>query len=303
MKRIGKAVGAAVLVVVIAAGAFFVWANVAASGRRGVIYDVHAVELPGERGPEAVARGEHLATSRYACVECHGRDLGGGTMVDAMPVGRFFGPNLTRGKGGVVGGYTSTDWDHIVRHGVKRDGTGALMPSKDFVHMSDRELADLVAYVESMPPVDREMPALQLGPLGTVLVATGELELAAAEIEDHHRAHPAEPPPTGETVEFGRHLTVVCRGCHGADLSGGPIAGGDPAWPPAANLTPHADGLRSWSRDDFLNAMLHARSKDGRALKMPMSNLTQYAAKATPTELNAMWAFLQSLSPKPTARP
>ena len=93
----------------------------------------------------ATARGKHLVEARYACLECHGADFAGGTMIDAPPIGKLLGRNLTQGKGSVTTKYTIADWDRIVRHGIKPDGTPAVMPSVDFFGMSDRELSDILA--------------------------------------------------------------------------------------------------------------------------------------------------------------
>ena len=53
--------------------------------------------------------------------------------------------------------------------------------------MSDQELSDIVTYIRSVPPVDNEVPGVALGPLGKVLVATGQLPLAVERIREHQR--------------------------------------------------------------------------------------------------------------------
>ena len=63
----------------------------------------------------AVERGRHLVESRYVCTECHGKNFGGGTMIDAFPIGRPLGPNITTGKGSRTLDYKqAADWDWIV---------------------------------------------------------------------------------------------------------------------------------------------------------------------------------------------
>lgn len=132
--------------------------------------DSVALERPRERG-------EHLARARYACRDCHGTDFGGGTMAEAGPVGSFYGPHLTAGAGSRIEAFTPSDWDAIVGHGVMVDGSQAIMPAIDFHRMSDQELSDLIVYIRSLPPVDRTMPPTTLGPLGKILLATGQVEL------------------------------------------------------------------------------------------------------------------------------
>ena len=56
---------------------------------------------------------------------------------------------------------------------------------------------------------------------------------------------------------------------HRADLSGGPVPGGDPSWPPARNITPHTGGLAAWSYDDFTRAMREARGPTAQTSRSP----------------------------------
>jgi mono/diheme cytochrome c family protein len=212
-------------------------------------------------------------------------------MIDDPMIGRILGPNLTTGRGSRTLAYTPADWDRTVRHGVKPDGTPTPMPSKDFVAMSDRELSDVVTYIRSLPPVDAEVPAMTLGPLGMVLLATGQIELSATVHPDHHAAHAALPPAEAPDAEFGEHIAQVCVGCHRGDFTGGPIVGGDPSWPAAADLT----ALDDWTYQDFATALREGRKPDGTALRAPMAGMSKMAANMSETELRAMWAFLQTL--------
>lgn len=308
----------AVVLLLVAGGTFYLWASVSADRILARTYEVHMMDFPipfplteeeseaWEISPDeaerlaqdrARDRGRHLVEARYACSECHGADFSGGVMVDAFPIGRLLGPNLTGGEGGRTAGYTAADWDRIVRHGLLPDGRPATMPSEDFQLMSDQELSDIIVYLESQPPVDNVVPPVKLGPLGKVLLATGQLHLSVDLIEEHDVAHATLPPPTEVSLEFGRHLVGVCTGCHGQDLTGGPIAGGDPSWLPAANLTPHEDGLAGWSYEDFVRAMREARRPDGSEIGLPMTLVAPYAERMTEVELQAMWIYLQSLPP------
>lgn len=248
----------------------------------------------------AVERGRHLLTARYACLDCHGADFGGGTMVDDPAMGRLFGPNLTSGKGSVTKDYTEADWDRIVRHGIRKDGKPAVMPSEDFLAMSDRELSDIVAFIKAQPPVDKEVPEPSLGPVGKILVATGKFRLAFELVDDHGKAHSMEPPRAEATVEFGRHIAQVCTGCHRGDLAGGPIVQGPPDWPGASNLTPHEQGLKAWTFEQFETAMRNGTRPDGTKLGVPMSAFVPYGEKMTAIEIKALWLYLRSLPERAT---
>jgi mono/diheme cytochrome c family protein len=220
-------------------------------------------------------------------------------MVDDPMIGQLLGPNITTGTGSLTLDYTPADWDRAVRHGVLPDGRPSAMPAEDFQLMSDQELSDVIAYIRSMPPVDNEVPPKRLGPLGKVLLVTGQIQIAALTMASHGEAHAALPPVAEVSLDFGRHLAGVCVGCHSADFSGGPIAGGDPSWAPARNLTPHEDGLAGWSYEDFETALREGRRPDGSALLAPMTLITPYSANMTDVEMQALWAYLQSLPPTP----
>ena len=320
MKVFAKVTAGILLLIVVAVVGVYVWASTSSSRILAQTHEVHDVDFPipfpanGDAAGAtadslvlhddqalAVERGRHLVTARYACMECHGEDFSGGTMVDAFPIGRLLGPNLTLGAGSRTLAYTPRDWDRIVRHGVLPDGRASVMPSEDFRLMSDQELSDIISYIRSFPPVDNEVPRSTLGPLGKFLVATGGIQLSASIIGSHGSPHRIVPPPAEVSLEFGEHLVATCTGCHGSDLSGGPIAGGDPSWPPARNLTPHPDALGGWSYENFVTALRTSTRPDGTPLQMPMTLVMPAAQRMTDVELQAMWTYLQSLPPVPAA--
>jgi mono/diheme cytochrome c family protein len=249
--------------------------------------DLEAIAL--ER---AIERGRHIVGSRTACNGCHAQDLGGGIVVDVPLVGRWVAPNLTSGEGSVTAGYTANDWDRAVRHAVRRNGQTSSMPSQEYLNLSDRELSDTVAYIVSMPPVNRDVGTVKFGPVFSFLIATDPHALVAYAI-DHDKPHAVEPPVAAANAEMGEHIVQVCRGCHGLNLSGGKLAG-DPNMPVVANLTPHESGLKSWSEADFMRAIREGVRKDGTAISemMPWKAYRQM----TDIEIRAMWAYLQTLS-------
>jgi mono/diheme cytochrome c family protein len=310
--------GIVVLLLVIVAGVYL-WAGSAANRVLSQTFQVHAADFPipfpldpaevatlglTEEAARQVAleraveRGKHLVTARYPCRACHGENFGGGTMIDAFPIGKLLGPNLTTGTGSRTLQYTPADWDHIVRHGVLPDGTPAVMPSEDFLEMSDQELSDIVSYIRSLPAVDNTVPAPSFGPLGKFLVATGELKPAATVIT-HASSHKAVPPAPTPTADFGKHLAGTCVGCHRTDFSGGPIPGGDPSWPPARNITPAPGALAGWTYEHFTTLVRDGKRPDGTAILDPMTLVLPYLRQATDTELQALFAYLQSLPPVP----
>lgn len=315
MKKLFKVLALLVVLLVLAAIGVYTWASLTTSRLRAQTFEIHdeAFPIPFPLDPaevaaagltedqarqlaltRAVERGKHLVKARYACIACHGENFGGGVMVDAFPIGRLLAPNLTLGAGGRTAGYTPQNWDRIVRHGVLTDGHPAVMPSEDFRRMSDQELSDIVAYIRTLPAVDNSVPAPTFGPLGKILIATGQMTFSASLIDDHDAPHLSHPP-AADSPEFGKHLAAVCVGCHGPDFSGGPIPGGDPSWPQASNLTPDATGLKGWTYDQFVAALAKSLRPDGTALRNPMTLMAPYGQRMTDAERQALWSFLQSL--------
>lgn len=318
MKAVLKIVGALVAVLLVAAGGFYVWASMTTSRLAARTFETHTADFPipfpiddaeaaslGLTGDalqaaarsRAIERADHLLAARYGCRECHGKNFGGGVMVDDAMLGHFLAPNLTLGKGSRTATFTARDWDRIVRHGVRGDGHGAVMPSNDFQNMSDQELSDIVTFIRAQPAVDNTVPASTFGPVGKVLVAIGKLRYPADTLAAN-AVHPVRPPAEEASAEFGKHLANVCSGCHGPDLSGGPIVGGDPSWPPARNLTPDATGLKGWTYAQFVTALEDGKRPDGSGLRAPMSAVVPPMAKnMRDVEKQALWAYLQSVPP------
>jgi len=318
MKTALKILGSLLLLVVLLGAGGYLWASASSNRILSATYESHTVDFPipfplleaevAELGiaPEglervarerAVERGRHLVGARYACSECHGTNLGGGVMVDAFPIGTLLGPNLTAGPGSRVIGYTPADWDRAVRHGILPDGRPSAMPSEDFRLMSDQELSDIIAFINAQAPVDNTVPAPSLGPLGKVLIATGAMPLSVNRIGVHDSPHLVVPPPAEPSIEFGEHLAATCTGCHGENLAGGPIVGGDPSWPAARNLTPHPAALGPWTYEQFVAALKQGVRPDGSSILAPMTLIMPYAQRMTEVELQAMWAYIQSLPP------
>jgi mono/diheme cytochrome c family protein len=242
---------------------------------------------------EAVARGKYLYEAR-GCIECHGANGAGKTVIDD-PMGLFVhGANLTTGKSSAVLNYAERDWVLAIRHGVKPDGRPAfIMPSQDYNRFTDGDLADLVAYVRALPPVDGEGTEIRLPLLVKLVHGVGILKDAAEQID--HSLPPSTPVPVAATVEHGRYVAQTCIGCHGAKLEGGPITGAPPDWPPAANLNGDQAGpmARYQNLEQFKIMLRTAMRPDGSKVNaaMPFE-----ALKLTnDTDIEAMFKYFKSL--------
>ena len=258
------------------------------------VYEIEVAPIP---IPESVGSVEQVGfplVAVSACKSCHGEDLGGQIMQDDPLSARFVAPNLTSGKGGRIADFTDEDWVRAVRYGVDPDGEALLIiPSIELGHFSDRDLGVLIAYLKSLPPVDKELPESKFGPLGRVLLVAGMLppETIPAEIIDPDISFVAESPREG-TIEYGAYLGNFCTVCHGPDLVGSPNPLEEFTRSPM-NLTPGGT-LGTWSEEDFINTLRTGVAPDGYELdpeEMPWETI----GKATDEQLRSVWLYLQTI--------
>lgn len=243
-----------------------------------------------------IARGKHVMTTMGGCTDCHGADLGGSVLVDEPMVMRLAAPNITAGRGGLLESYDNDDLEAVIRHGVKPGGRILrFMPSHEMAGLADDHVAAMIAYLRSVPPIDKEMPPMTIGPLIRVLAMAGQVTLFPYDRIDHSKTA-VKVAPVGATLEAGRYIGAGCIGCHGDGLSGGKIPGAPPDWPAAANITP--TGIGSWSDEDFIRTMRTGINPSGHTLdtKMPWKQLGQL----TDEELKALRMYLATIAPRPT---
>jgi mono/diheme cytochrome c family protein len=284
---------------VLLAVSFFI---LAAKGKSMInkTYDVQVENVTIPTDAEAIARGEHWVKAE--CIGCHGDDLSGGPFFEA-PFGYFDAINLTPGEGGIGGEFTDEDWVRALRHGVKPDGHSLLiMPSNYFRHYSDEDLGDIIAYLKSLPPVDRETRAPNFNLLGQALLGAGAFGDGII-VAENIVTHPITPtyPPAGITPEYGKYIVTVsgCQDCHGEQLSGGKSP--DPSAIYAPNLTSGGE-MVAWNEGDFIKAIRTGVTLSGHQLdpaQMPWEHFRYFSDD----ELKAIWAYLDSLPPLDSVAP
>jgi cytochrome c553 len=136
-------------------------------------------------------------------------------MFDKPGVARIPAPNLTR----LLKQYTDAELERLLRHGVKQDGTSLwIMPSYMFGHLTDEDLAAVVAFVRSKPERDGVDAGVSIGALGRLGVVMGTFKPAAAEIEPNVQR---QAPDVSDPISHGRYLVMnACTECHGRKLEG-----------------------------------------------------------------------------------
>lgn len=255
-------------------------------------YDIAADPIAADVARADIKRGERLAKVRMACVECHGDDLGGKMYIQDPALGKLYGSNLTPAA---LASWSDDEIGRAIRHGVARDGRPLLlMPSQDYQHLTRKDLIDLVGYLRSVPAVPKPTVPSSLGPVMTALVALGKVPTMTPVVVVDHKRPFHEPVAEKPDVKFGEYMALtLCMGCHGEQLKGGPIPGGDPSWPPAANLTP--DSIGGWSEADFIKTLRTGKNPSAAPLRFPM--IVRYSAQFSDDELKALYAYLKTVKP------
>lgn len=211
--------------------------------------------------PAVLAEGERLARIT-GCTGCHRSDLGGGVLFDGgLVFARLVASNLTQ----AATRYSDAELDRAVRYGVSRNGRALVgMPSAMFHHLSDEDYGAIVAYLRSMPPIDRTLPRTRVGPLARWFLLTGKFELDADVVEKQGAVK--SPPNASGDLARGKYLAhIACIECHGQDLGGNSGIGGG---------TPHLAIARGYTADQFAHFMRTGEALGGRELRL-MSNVAR----------------------------
>lgn len=289
VKRMGVGIGVLLLLMIVIA----VTGKILGDQKRARTVSVTVQPVAWATEPAALGTGRYLFESR-GCTECHGKDGGGREFIHDGNGMRVAGPNIT--LGGAAGQYTPEDWVRIIRHGVRPNGRTALvMPAEDFARFTDADVAALVGYVRTLPPLNGGATVMELPLPVLALYGFGVIQDAYEKID--HSAVPPQPVEAAVNVEHGAYVAHMCIGCHGPGLSGGKIPGGPPDWPPAANLTPGDNSAlaRYPDANSFVAMLRSGKRSDGTAIKvMPFGSLREL----NDTDAQALYAYLKTVPAK-----
>jgi mono/diheme cytochrome c family protein len=249
-------------------------------------------------------RGRYLVEVTAACGNCHtpkgptgnvpGRELAGGFTIDAPPF-RAVAPNITPDPETGIGRWTDAQLARAIREGIRPDGSliGPPMPFAFYRNLSDRDLAAMVAYLRTVPPIRNQVekstyriplpPAY--GPPVTSVAAPADNPVARGEYLAGPVAHCMEchTPllPDG-------HNDMTRLGAGGQQFPGpGGVA-------IARNITPA--GLGQWSDAEIARAIRTGVSRDGSRLNPPMAFYAY--ANMSDRDMSDLIAYLRSIPPR-----
>jgi mono/diheme cytochrome c family protein len=226
----------------------------------------------------AVARGDHLVRTR-GCRGCHGDDLAGQVMWEVAVA-----PNLlilAREESPAI-------LEAAIRHGIGHDGRAMYsMPSYNFVRMRDDDLADIIAYLRSVPVVQKELPAPKLPFEIRMDIALGNDAAIAAFID---RVPPLKGEKLGDdALARGEYIAMTtCNECHGFGLRA------DTPWDD--ETAPDLIIIAAYTEENFRHLMKTGLALGERELRMMSKVARSRFAYFTDEELTDLYAFLTNMS-------
>jgi mono/diheme cytochrome c family protein len=271
------------------------------------------VEPPAIAGEGDPTRGEYVLRMG-GCVTCHtakdGPFLAGGRAIES-PYGTFYAPNITPDPRTGISGWSNGDFIVAMTEGRSPEGYPyyPAFPYTSFGRMTEQDLLDLKAYLDTVEPVENEVPAHDLDFPATFRFPLRLWQLLYLE------NGPFQPDPSQDEL-WNRGAYLVrgpshCGECHtprgplGASierryLAGQPKSGPDGEGTP--NITPHQDGIGDWSKTDITFALQTSILPDGDVFGGAMAAVVDDATShLEPADLEAIATYLMSIEPKPDA--
>jgi mono/diheme cytochrome c family protein len=228
-----------------------------------------------ESTPARLTRGAYLVRNVSDCMTCHSeRDwtahdapilpnmLGAGqdmNMLKGMP-GSVHAPNITPDPETGAGNWTDDQLARAIREGVGHDGRALFpfMPYLGLRALSDEDLASIIVYLRSLPPVRKIRPATELIFPVKYLVRDAPRPLEV----------PVLDPDRSTPEKRGEYLVTIagCAECHtpqdsrgqrlpGMDFAGGFVLEGPWGRVASANLTPDPSGIPYYDQALFVEVL------------------------------------------------
>lgn len=288
LRWIGIVLGSLLGLILVAGLAMYLIGN----ARLNKPYDFPSSDIVLPTDAASLELGRHRVES--LCAGCHGPDLGGIVgWFNAPPLGTIDSANLTAGEGGVGRDFSTDDYVGAIRHGIDPDGKPIFMPAVvSTAYLSDKELGAIIAFIKTLPPVDRTTGGANFTPLAKIMLVLGVLPSLPVEVVSH--ATQVSAPEAGVSVEYGEYMvnTHDCHLCHGPNLNGGPFP--DPTITKISpNLTSGGE-LAFWTEEQFIETIRSGKTPSGYELNPDLMPWKEYG-KFYDEELKAIWLYLQSL--------
>lgn len=263
--------------------------------------------------PARLARGQYLVRNAFGCFDCHAEhdwtahdnpivpgSMGGGQFLDLAGLpGKFYAPNISPDPETGAGTWTDDQFARAIREGIGHDGRALfpLMPYPRLADLSEEDLASVIVYVRSIPPVRKIQPLSQIIFPVKYLIRNVPQPLGA----------PVPEPDLSTPVKRGKYLVGVigCTDCHtpqddhgqpipGLEFAGGQVFQGPWGRVASANITQDPSGIPYYDQSLFTQVF---RTGFVRARKlnqiMPWANFRGL----TDEDTAAIFAYVQTFKP------
>jgi mono/diheme cytochrome c family protein len=265
-----------------------------------------------EATPARMARGQYLVEN-LGCFDCHGehdwkkhdapmvpgtRGAGYAEFPMAGLPGRVVPPNITPDPETGAGNWTDDQLARAIREGIGHDGRALFpfMPYPDMAAMSDEDLASVIVYIRSIPPVHKALPKTELIFPVKYLIRSVPQPIT----------EPVPEPDASTPAARGKYLVTLagCSDCHtpqskgqnipGMDFAGGSIFDGPWGKVASANITPDPSGISYYDEALFVQTIRTGYVK-ARVLNQIMP--WWHFRDLTDDDLKAMFAYVKTLKP------
>ena len=274
-----------------------------------------ALDALTRRDPD-LANGETMFNIG-GCASCHATPkqenrlrLGGGHVLHS-PFGTFKVPNISPDPKAGIGAWSELQFANAMLRGVGRNNEHLYpsFPYTSYQRMSLDDVRDLYAFLKSVPPETTPSEPHQLPFPFNIRRSLGGWKLLFLD------GNPFTPDPAKDAA-YNRGAYLVegpghCAECHSArNIFGGikpsqRFAGGadleGEGWVP--NITPHADGLASWSVKGMEFFLETGLTPDSYAVAGNMADVIVSTAQLSPTDRAAVAIYLKALPPREGKRP
>jgi len=255
-------------------------------------------------------RGKYLVDGVIGCFGCHsdadwskpgappvaGREGAGHIWTD-QDLPWLVAPNITPDKETGVGNWSDDTMARAIREGIGHDGRALLptMPYQSYREMSDEDLASIIVYLRTVPPVKNQLPTTKMPfPLNFLMQNVPQPVSTVA------------TPDQSTAAKRGAYLIkmAACADCHTPQENGQPMpgmdfAGGFLLHEPkgdvvSANITPAPSGIGYYNAATFIQA-LRMGKVGARPLRSSMP--WYFYGKISDDDLKSMFAYLQTMKP------
>jgi mono/diheme cytochrome c family protein len=255
----------------------------------------------------------HAAPASAKCDDSNYNDplklVGGRCLKSAY--GTFYVPNITPDKESGIGRWSDEDFLRAMTQGVSPTGRHyyPAFPYASYRHMRRDDLLDLKAFLDTLTAAPSKMPPNAiafpynlrwgLGLWQWLYLDGGTFVPDPSKSPQINRgAYLVEGP--GHCGECHTPRTALGGMIEAKKLSGAPDPEGKGFVP---NITPDPTGIGSWSAKDITYALETGFLPDGDVLGGTMAKVQDNMAKLTPSDREAIAAYLKSIPPIANARP